>query len=81
MSGMFIQHVRDSINTQLLGSETKAQTDSADDRPTTYLQLLDMYGQEVDSDDNKEDDWAKDDWLEYVDQMQYNTINTMSTTA
>ena len=76
MSGMFIQHVRDSFL-----SETKAQTDSADDRPTTYLQLLDMYGQEVDSDDNKEDDWAKDDWLEYVDQMQYNTINTMSTTA
>lgn len=76
MSGMFIQHVRDSFL-----SETKAQTDPADDRPTTYLQLLDMYGQEVDSDDNKEDDWAKDDWLEYVDQMQYNTINTMSTTA
>ena len=40
-------------------------------RRNAYLRLLDMYGQEFEDDisNQKEDrDWAKDDWLDYVDQ-------------
>lgn len=42
----------------------------AEYRPaTTYLQLLDMYGNEHGSE--KAEEAAMEDWLEFVDQMQY----------
>ena len=78
MSGMIIEH----IESWLVGTgDNKKDTqreESIEDAATgesyrrnAYLRLLDMYGQEFEDDisSQKEDrDWAKDDWLDYVDQ-------------
>lgn len=78
MSGMIMEH----IESWLVGTgDNKKDTqreESIEDAATgesyrrnAYLRLLDMYGQEFEDDisSQKEDrDWAKDDWLDYVDQ-------------
>jgi len=64
MTGMF---------NRFLGNESKntvsTEDASEEHRPTTtYLQLLDMYGEG--NTNNKVDESAMDDWLEYVDQKR-----------
>lgn len=76
MTGMFFQHLRDSIINLFLGDGTKRpepmmkEASEEHDRPTTtYLQLLDMYGADNSSKDVEEP--ARDDWLRYVDQIRF----------
>lgn len=66
MSGLFIQQLKQSMNNRIKRSPGHVPVgDVSEERPVvTYLQLLDMYGNE----DNREDEEQnKDDWLEYVD--------------
>jgi hypothetical protein len=66
MSGLLIQQLKQSMNNRIKRSPGHAPMgDVSEERPVvTYLQLLDMYGNE----DNREDEEQnKDDWLEYVD--------------
>ncbi|KAL3797873.1 hypothetical protein HJC23_006911 [Cyclotella cryptica] len=69
----FLQHARDVILTRLFGKtegDADARTNEVgEQRPTTtYLRLLDMYGNAT-IDEQLEDDKV-DDWLSYVDQTQ-----------
>ena len=82
MTSMLFQNMMESIHTGIFGEEKRrnnaatATTDAAaadrdDDyaASTSYLELLDMYGDEHNGDEDHQQ--ALDDWLEYVDQMHY----------
>jgi len=71
MTKLFVQSLYESISVRLLGGEAKSPAlveNETDYRTTTYLQLLDMYGDDLS--DNEDEELAKDDWLEYVDAQQ-----------
>lgn len=71
MTKLFIRSLHESFSERLLGGEAKPPAlveNETDRRTTTYLQLLDMYGDDLSSDEDEE--LAMDDWLEYVDAQQ-----------
>ena len=78
-TGLFLDQLKESMNTRLFGNETKVagDTTATEDRsqesyhPTTYLQLLDMYGNDESNNKSDADLDGYDDWLEYVDSMRY----------
>jgi hypothetical protein len=66
----YLQYTKDSISSLIFGkSEGTTAENSTELRPsTTYLQLLDMYGN-ASTEEEMEDD-KLDDWVNYVDQIR-----------
>ncbi|KAL7542729.1 hypothetical protein ACHAXR_012262 [Thalassiosira sp. AJA248-18] len=79
------QNMMESINNHIYGggannAATRTEDNVSEERyrpTTTYLQLLDMYGDEYGSE--KMDEQAMDDWIEYVDQIHYSQGNRSTT--
>ena len=73
----YAQQIRNAIAAYIFGNSDEGvrhESIAERQRPTTtYLQLLDMYGN-VTSDDEMEDD-KLDDWVNYVDQSQNHSTN------
>lgn len=89
LTGIFLQHAKESINSRLFGDESKVAAGRTDhekpeeeQRPATdYLQLLDLYGDEMTAGNRREEKEisAVDDWVYYVDQMETGQTNRPST--